>query len=950
MFNPHHYRNARPNGFPVLEVFDETLDKDELLDKDDKAVASPTLAFVPLQQTLLHGSFAGPLAQLRLTQIFRYTRASYAKPIEALYRFPLPGDAAVQAVRVRFGEVEIVAELQARTQAEQRYTAAKAAGHQAALATREAPDRFTLHLAGLQPDQPVTVETAYVQLARAEEHSPLTAGTPTPQWSLRIPLTTAPRFVREDEQNSRWAQGQPLALLRDPGHRFQLDVTFHGVATVTSTTHELALNTDTGRNSVQVHLAAGEVLPDRDCLLYWSPPQAATQPTLQLITYVDEPLLRDRESDRESNRESGTGDNRERSPAARRIAVQHDTQLAGNSKVTGVAAKRSMLYFLALVTPPRQPAGEEILREVVLLVDHSGSMYGAKWQATDWAVERFLGDLTARDRFALATFHNTTTWFAPTPQPARPDNLDRATAWLREQRTSGGTQLGIALEEALRLERTQPPAATTLARHVLILTDAAVSDGPRILRLADREAAHSDPRRISVLSIDAAPNAFLVHALAERTGGSAHFLTSDPAENDITTALDELLLTWGSPLLSDLHLAINRDEVLFNGQRPPPTQVPAGSDQSVFSLGDLPRGQSRWIVGRLPLRNSDMVPTAEAEAGTADALTLSLSARQAGARQTIASLAAASATSNGMSGTVGLKALFGADRVNALEYLLHADLPLDQLADQLQWLGYDHTQILAAGQTEPAPVSAESQRTQTAEALRALLLQAALDFGLASAETAFIATRREAGNKVATTVAVANALPAGWSAPGVTSSVGGPVHSPMGNAVPRLRQSLAPAFAAPPTALPQPTLADAMEDAAASHEYLLFQGLPSFEQHVALLFESATTAPVTVMTAAGEEESRDLPPAMTISAIRANVAGQANLPTKLRATLAIYVDDLVLPRATVPLVELLRRGTRPLNLQRSQAASLRITLHDPTSDLQASNAVLSVWILATVGT
>src|SRR5262249_47470388 len=146
------------------------------------------------------------------------SRAQCDQVLEAVYRFPLPGDAAVTGVRVRFGAVEIQAELKERERAEQRYEEAKRQGRQAALLTRESPDVFTLQVAGIVPDQDVVVETDYVQLARAEG-----AG-----WSLRIPLTTSPRYVRSDELHSRHAQGQPLALLRDPGHRFSLDVTVVG--------------------------------------------------------------------------------------------------------------------------------------------------------------------------------------------------------------------------------------------------------------------------------------------------------------------------------------------------------------------------------------------------------------------------------------------------------------------------------------------------------------------------------------------------------------------------------------------------------------------------------------------------------------------------------------------------------------------------------------------------
>ena len=81
----------------------------------------------------------------------------------------------------------------------------------------------------------------------------------------------------------------------------------------------------------------------------------------------------------------------------------------------------------------------------------------------------------------------------------------------------------------------------------MLLTDAQVSDEGRIVRLADAEAARADRRRISVLCIDAAPNSFLARELAERGGGTATFLTSSPDQEDISTALDRMVLVSTNP-------------------------------------------------------------------------------------------------------------------------------------------------------------------------------------------------------------------------------------------------------------------------------------------------------------------------------------------------------------------------------------------------------------------
>ncbi len=168
MFNRAVFENSRSDGVAVLEIVGQT--------------SAPRL-FVPLKRTALRGEIVGPLASLCLVHVYGYTGEQCDRVIEAFYRFPLPGDAAVTGVTVRFGDVEIKAELREREQAEQDYERAKKEGRQAALTTRESPDVFTLCLAGLQPDQEITVETTYVQLARAEGDG----------WSLRIPLTTSPR-------------------------------------------------------------------------------------------------------------------------------------------------------------------------------------------------------------------------------------------------------------------------------------------------------------------------------------------------------------------------------------------------------------------------------------------------------------------------------------------------------------------------------------------------------------------------------------------------------------------------------------------------------------------------------------------------------------------------------------------------------------------------------------
>src|SRR5687767_4399798 len=111
MFNPRIYENSEPDGFPVLEIArDLAPDAPGLLPPTQPDPTEAPRRFVPLTRTELAGAVVGPVAALRLTQTFAFPREQCPKVLEAAYRFPLPGDAAVTGVRVRFVEVEIAAE------------------------------------------------------------------------------------------------------------------------------------------------------------------------------------------------------------------------------------------------------------------------------------------------------------------------------------------------------------------------------------------------------------------------------------------------------------------------------------------------------------------------------------------------------------------------------------------------------------------------------------------------------------------------------------------------------------------------------------------------------------------------------------------------------------------------------------------------------------------------
>uniref|UniRef100_A0A8C1GTB0 VIT domain-containing protein n=1 Tax=Cyprinus carpio TaxID=7962 RepID=A0A8C1GTB0_CYPCA len=96
------------------------------------------------------------------------------RPLEALFVFPLPADAAVCHFSAKIGEQEIVAEVQDRETARDRYDDAVSSGQQAFLLeeSSESPDVFRLSVGCLSAGQNAAVTIIYVtELAVQDDHS-----------------------------------------------------------------------------------------------------------------------------------------------------------------------------------------------------------------------------------------------------------------------------------------------------------------------------------------------------------------------------------------------------------------------------------------------------------------------------------------------------------------------------------------------------------------------------------------------------------------------------------------------------------------------------------------------------------------------------------------------------------------------------------------------------------
>lgn len=240
-------------------------------------------------------------------------------------------------------------------------------------------------------------------------------------------------------------------------------------------------------------------------------------------------------------------------------------------------------YFMLLVAPGAADA-VAVRRDVVAVVDVSGSMSGDKLEQAKAAVQQLLGTLRAGDRFRLVAFSGGVRRFAEDWTLLTPESRREATGWVAALGTGGGTNISGALTEALA----QAPAPGALG-VVVFLTDgqptAGETDPERITARAEQERGAF---RVFTFGVGHDVNTYLLDRLAVRARGASEYVQPG---SDIEHAVGTLTAKIAAPMLTDVTLTAARGIELY--------------DLEPGELPDLFAGDEQVVLGRFRARGRD---------------------------------------------------------------------------------------------------------------------------------------------------------------------------------------------------------------------------------------------------------------------------------------------------------------------------------------------------------
>lgn len=464
--------------------------------------------YAPLLNTDVSMDITGLTARVSLSQSFHNEGQDW---VEGVYVFPLPENAAVDHMRMKVGERIIEGRIKEKKEASRIYQKAKSSGRKAALIEQERPNMFTTSVANIGPGEIIVITIEYQQMLEYRDET----------FSIRFPMTVTPRYMPgtplpalEESLPTSNALGWAINTTAVPdASRISPPVLHEDELRVNPVKLQVSLNAGipldyinslyhevtvirSGNGKASIRLQAESVPSDRDFVLEWKPvashaPRAA--------------LFNERKADSQNADES--------------------------------------YYSMIMIMPPVGHQARALPREVVFIIDTSGSMAGESIRQARSALLMAVQRLKASDRFNIIQFNSRTNALFAAPVAASQYNINRALDYVRQLDADGGTEMRPALTLGLSY-----PVDTRFMRQVVFLTDGAVGNERDLFQVIHDKLGSA---RLFTVGIGSAPNSFFMRKAADYGRGTYTYIGDVGEVQDRMSALFDKLET---PVMRDLKL------------------------------------------------------------------------------------------------------------------------------------------------------------------------------------------------------------------------------------------------------------------------------------------------------------------------------------------------------------------------------------------------------------
>lgn len=453
----------------------------------------------PLKHTEVQAKIAGNVSRVEVTQTFENP---FSEPLEAVYVFPLPDEAAVDDMEIKIGTRLIKGCIKKREEAIAIYEQAKQQGRTAGLLEQERDNIFTQSLANIKPGEQIDVTIRYTDRLQFEGGD----------YEFVFPMVVGPRFIPGEpiDQNGDTdvvpdalritspmigADTRSLLTPHELRSRHDIGVTIEidagvPISDVRSTSHHLLLQRD--GQMVRVTLGGEDTIPNKDLIVRYRVAGKNTQAT---------------------------------------VLTQSD--------------KRGHHFAVYLIPALDYHQTEIVPKDVVFLMDTSGSQMGDPLHKSQELMRRFIKGLNPDDTFTILDFSDVTTQLSPKPLANTPENRTKALQYIDRLQANGGTYLLNGIRVVLNF----PAASEGRLRSIVLLTDGYIGNENEILAEVQRQLKPGN--RLYSFGVGSSPNRFLLNRLAEIGRGTCHIVRHDEPTQDVAETFFRQI---NNPVLTNIQI------------------------------------------------------------------------------------------------------------------------------------------------------------------------------------------------------------------------------------------------------------------------------------------------------------------------------------------------------------------------------------------------------------
>ena len=456
--------------------------------------------------TSVEMDITGNINRVIVEQVFTNPSDKWA---EGVYVFPLPEDSAVDQLRMYVDERVIEGQIHEKEEAKKIYEKAKSEGKSASLVEQQRPNIFTTNVANIAPGGKIKVAIEYQQAVSISNN----------RYSVRFPMVVGDRYI-------------PGAPIYTPDDSLGTSLNTNEVKdaskiTPISETHVRDLVDENFETNlpvrIDINLTAGFDLASLNSTYHKVRTESLNQTTKYITLAEVSQLDRDFELTWSANRSN--------EPEVALFAQENDNNI----------------YLMLMAIPPKNEVFKrsDRPRELIFIIDSSGSMSGDSMRQAKDSLYNALERLKPTDRFNIIDFDSEFEPLFDSAMMASKFHMSEARGFIRKIDADGGTEMYNPIDFALKSRDSE---SKNYLRQIVFITDGQSSNEASIFNNVSYNIKND---RFFTIGIGSAPNSYLLTKLADFGRGAFTYIGS---QQEVSQKMNRLFEKLESPALTDIQV------------------------------------------------------------------------------------------------------------------------------------------------------------------------------------------------------------------------------------------------------------------------------------------------------------------------------------------------------------------------------------------------------------